>query len=284
MRTAQRADAADLHDRARGAAGRAHHAVAFDVEAVGERLAHRDPLDALASLLDAVGDRLAQIVVDAHDRAAAILHARDQPLLDRRIVRERAVAVEVILGDVEQDADRRIERGREIDLERGALDDVHAPGRRRLEREDGGADVSAELRVVVRAREEMRDQRRGGRLAVGAGDRDERRVRRGAAPLAAEQLDVADHLDRGIAREADGPVRRRMSERHAGRQHQRVDPAPVDAAQIGNRNAGGARLLDARFGIVPSHHIGTAGEQRACAGKPGRAEPEQRDLLSGEAW
>ena len=40
----------------------------------------------------------------------------------------RAVAVEMILGDVEQDADRRIERGRKIDLEGRALDDMHAPG------------------------------------------------------------------------------------------------------------------------------------------------------------
>src|ERR1051325_1895783 len=98
---------------------------------------------------------------------------------------------------------------------------MYAPGRWRLEREDRGADVAAELRVVVRAGEQMRDQCRGGRLAVGAGDRDERRVRRDAAALAAKQLDVADDLDRGVAREADGPVRRRMSERHAGREHQR---------------------------------------------------------------
>ena len=156
------------------------------------------------------------------------------------------------------------------------------PGAGGCEREDRGADIAAELRVVVRACEEMRDQRRGGGLAVGAGDRDERRVRRGAAPLAAEQLDVADHLDRGVAREADGPVRRRMGERHAGREHQRGDPAPVDAAQIGDRNAGGARLLDARLGVVERHHIGAAGQQRARAREPGRAEAEQRDLLPGE--
>ena len=90
----------------------------LDVDAVGERPAHRDAHHALAGALDAVGDRLAPVVVDADDRGAVALHARDQPLLDRRVVRKRAVAVEMVLGDVEQDADRGIERGREIDLDR----------------------------------------------------------------------------------------------------------------------------------------------------------------------
>ena len=67
----------------------------------------------------------------------------------------------------------------------------------------------------------MRDQRRRRGLAIGAGDRDERRIRRDAATLAAEQLDIADHLDGGVARETHGPVRRRMGERHARREHQR---------------------------------------------------------------
>jgi hypothetical protein len=59
------------------------------------------------------------------------------------------------------------------------------------------------------------------------------------APLAAEQLDVADHLDGGLVRQIDDPVRRRMGQRHAGREHQRGDLRPVDGAQIGGRNAGG---------------------------------------------
>ena len=37
MRAAQRADAADVDDRARGAARRAHHTIAFDVEAIAQR-------------------------------------------------------------------------------------------------------------------------------------------------------------------------------------------------------------------------------------------------------
>ena len=87
---------------------------------------------------------------------------------------------------------------------------------------------------MAAAGEEMRGERRGGRLAVGAGDGDERRVRRMAPPLAAEQLDVADHLDGGRAREPHRPVRRRMRERHAGREHQRGNGRPVGVAQVGS--------------------------------------------------
>ncbi len=71
---------------------------------------------------------------------------------------------------------------------------------RRLQRQDRGADIAAHLGVEAGTAHQMRDQRRGSRFAVGAGDGDERRVRRVAAPLAAEQLDVADHLDAGLAR------------------------------------------------------------------------------------
>ena len=206
----------------------------------------------------------------------------DQPLLDRRVILQRAVAVEMVFGDVEQDADRGIEARREIDLERRALDHMHAPLRRRLQREDRGADIAAELHVVVRRAEQMRHQRRRRGLAVGSGDRHERRIGRGLAPLAAEQLDVADHLHRRVARQAHGPVRRRMGERHAGREHQRGNPAPVDVAQIRDRNAGRPRLLDARLGVVERHDIRAAGEQRARARDPRGAEAEQRDLLAGE--
>ena len=72
-----------MRDRARGAARGAHDLLGLDIEPVGERPAHRDAHDALAGALDAVGGRLAPVVVDADDRGAVRLHAGDQPLLDR---------------------------------------------------------------------------------------------------------------------------------------------------------------------------------------------------------
>ena len=71
--------------------------------ASGRRTETRTTLAAVP--LDAVGGRLAPVVVDADDRGAVALHAGDQPLLDRGVVLHGAVAVEMVRRDVEQDAD-----------------------------------------------------------------------------------------------------------------------------------------------------------------------------------
>src|SRR6267142_6121196 len=133
--------------------------------------------DRIAGPFDAVGGSLAPAVVDVDNGGAAVLHARDQALLDGGVVRQRPVAIEVILGDVEQDPDRGIERRRKVDLVGRDFDHVYASDARRLEREDGGADIAAELNVMAGAGEEMRAERRRGRFPVGAGDGDERRLR-----------------------------------------------------------------------------------------------------------
>jgi hypothetical protein len=135
----------------------------------------------------------AEAIVDADDRGAACLHAGDKALLHRSVMREGAVTVDVVLAYIEQDTDGGIERGREVDLVGRHLDDVDAARARRFQRQDRGADIAAHLGVVAGDLCEMRNQRGRGRLAVGAGDRDERRVGRVTATLAAEQLDIADH-------------------------------------------------------------------------------------------
>ena len=81
---------------------------------------------------------------------------------------------------------------------------------------------------------------------------------------------------------ATDPVRRRMRQRHAGRQHQRRDARPIDLAQIGGRNAGAGRLRDGLGVVVPADDVGAAGEQRARARQPRAAQAEHRDLLSGK--
>ena len=219
-----------------------HDGLALDIDAVGQRILHRDPHHALAGLLEPVGDVAAPAVVDADDGGALRLHAGDQPLLHRGVVLERAVAVEVVLADVEQDADGRIERGREIDLVGRHLDHVDAARARRLQRQDRGADIAAHLRVVAGDLQQMRDQRGGGRFAVGAGDGDERRVRRVTPALAAEQFDVADHLDAGLRAPSapssaapDGSAARRASA-SAPRN------SPRHRAQIGGDETGLRRL------------------------------------------
>jgi len=156
------------------------------------------------------------------------------------------------------------------------------PAARRLEREDRCADVAATLGGIAGRGEQMGDERRRRRLAIGAGDGDERRVGRDRPALAAVKLDVADHLDGGIAREPDRPVGRRMGERHAGREHERGNARPFDTAQVLDRKtlAGRFRRLAGR--IVAGDHPGAAGLQRAAHGEAGRAEAEHRKGASGK--
>ena len=65
------AGAGQPRDFRRGAAGRLQDAVAVDIHAVSERLAHRHADHALTGLLGAVGDAAAPAVVDADHRGAA---------------------------------------------------------------------------------------------------------------------------------------------------------------------------------------------------------------------
>ena len=188
----------------------------------------------------------------------------------------------MILGKVDQDADRRIETRREIDLERRAFDDVHPARVRRLQRQDRRADIAAKLGVAAGAGCEMGDERRGGRFAVGAGDGDEGRVRRMDAALAAEQLDIADHFDPIAAGEASRPMRRRMGKRHAGRKHQRRDPAPVGGLEVAGRDSGACGMDDAVGVVIPADHFRSPRHERTRRAEPRTAEAEDRDLAPGE--
>ena len=195
---------------------------------------------------------------------------------------ERAVTIDVIFADIQQDADRGIERRRKVDLVRRHLDHMDAAGARRLQRQDGGADIAAHLGVVAGHAHQMCDQRGGGRFAVGAGDRDEGCIRRVTPPLAAEQFDVADHLHAGLARREHSPVRRRMGQRHPRRQHQGGEVRPRHRAQV--------RGDEARFGgfrkpvdtVIAGDHLRAARLQRMAARKPRASEAEHRDRLARE--
>ena len=240
----------------------------------------RDTDHVLAGAVEPVGDVAAPGVIDADDRRALRLHAGDQTLLHRGVMLQRAVAVDMVFADVEQNADRRIERGREIDLVGRHLDHMHPAHPRRLQRQDRGADIAAHLGVVAGNLHQMRDQRCGGRFAVGAGDRHERRLRGMAPPLTAEQFDVADHLDGGLTRHQHAPVRRRMGQRRAGGEDQRGKVRPRHRAQIGGDEAGLCGLGDIVGAVVAGDHFGAAGLQRMTTCESGAAETEHRDRLA----
>jgi hypothetical protein len=210
-------------------------------------------------------------------RRRSTVPRRHEAGLERGVVLHAAVPVEMVGRDVEQHADRGAERRRQLDLERRHLDDVDALGGWRRQLQDGGADVAAHLRIPACGAKNVGDERRGGRLAVGAGDRNERRFRTALRPLAAEKLDIADDLHPGGVRLGDRPMRRGMGQRHARRQH-RAANRPVGTRQIFTVNpprplrrpphvAGGNRRSPQAM----------AGRQRTCRDEDRHAAGKCRD-------
>src|SRR6516162_1199929 len=104
----------------------------------------------LAGLREPSRNVLTPLVVEADNGAALLRHAGDQALLYCGIVFHRAMPIEMVLGEVDQDPDRWIERRRKIDLIGRALDYVRAIRTRRRQGENGGANVAAELRIHAR--------------------------------------------------------------------------------------------------------------------------------------
>ena len=162
------------------------------------------------------------------------------------------MAIEVVGRDVDQQADARRKRRRKVDLIGRALDDMDAARDGRRQIENRHANVAAHRYVAPRLLQHMGDQRGGGRFAVGAGDGDERRVGRSRVTLAHEELDVADDRNPGLIREVDRPMRLGMSERHAGREHEHLEAAPVGLREIDQRNTRGGSALTGRGAVVPA--------------------------------
>jgi hypothetical protein len=175
------------------------------------------------------------------------------------------MAVEVVGRDVEENADRRLQGGRELDLEGGHLDHVATVRGRRLKRQHRGADVAAHLHVAARRCEDVRREGGRRRFAVGAGDGDERRLGCDPRALAGVKLNVADDLHVGCPGLAHDPVRLGMGERHARRQHQGGEAAPVGGRQVLHRDAGVCGRLASRGAVVAGHDLGPAGDQRPAA-------------------
>ncbi len=157
-----------------------------------------------------------------------------------------------------------------------------AIGGERLELEHRLADIAAELHALAGSGQEMGGERGGGRLAVGAGDGNDLAGRTLLRPLAAKQLDVADHLDAGSVRAHDRPIRLRVGQGNAGREHERGKARPVDGREIGQNEPGGQRLGPALLVVVPGEHIGAAGFERAHGGDAAQAQALDRYVAAGK--
>ena len=277
---AQRADALQEGDAAVTPLDRFHQAGAVGEITVGQRQPLGDADDLISGLFQPVGDLGAIDVVDADDCRIA---AGNQPLLDRGVVLHRAVAVEMVGRQVEQDAGGRIDGGRKVDLVRGAFDHVEPVVGQRIKRHDGSADIAAHLGVAPRRLQDMRGERRGRRLSVGPGDRDEGRGRRLQDALTCEEFDVADDFHARAACQFHRPMRLGMRQRHARRQHEARKPAPVGRPQVARRNARGGGPVHAFRIVVPGEYLGSAFDQGVAGGNPRAAKPEERDLFSGKS-
>ena len=153
-----------------------------------------------------------------------------------------------------------------------------------VERQDRGADIAAELRVVAGRRG------RGARSSAVVVDLPLVPVMatNGASgamtrALAAEQFDVADHLDAGLLRQLDDPVRRR----DGSAARRAPAPAPRSCDQSASRRSAvgmpaASRFRDARRIVVPGDDVGAAGQQRAARSPARAAQAEHGDLFAGK--
>ena len=183
---------------------------------------------------------------------------------------EGAVAVEVVLGEVEQHPGVGREALGVLELERRRL----ADDRRRLrqpaigERGERRPDVAHDLRGQARRAVQVADQLDRGRLAVGAGDRDQLV---GHEPPA--DLELPDHGQPRLARrDDDGRLRR-----HAGALDHRADRRRA-ARPRASRRGPRRRPPRAPRAARPNRPRVAAGDRRAAAAQRER----HRDAGAGE--
>ena len=172
MRAAQTADAGELRHRIGFAGARANDAGAVRVEAIAQWPGNRHTHDIAAGALEAIGGVACVDVVDADHRGAVLLDLGHQQGLERGVILHAAVTVQMIGRYVQENADGGAQRRRQIDLVGRDFEHVTAAGCERLQRQRGDADIAAHLRIAAGMIDQMRDQRRGGRFAVGAGNRN----------------------------------------------------------------------------------------------------------------
>ena len=139
----------------------------------------------------------------------------------------------MVRRDVEEDADRRLQARREVDLKRRHLNDMDAVVRGRRKRQDRRADVAAHLHVAAGLAQDVGDSAVVVDLPLvpvmatnGASGARFARSRQNSSMSPMISTPAA-------FREPRRPVRLGMGQRHAGREDQRGKARPVGGAKIG---------------------------------------------------
>ncbi len=179
----------------------------------------------------------------------------------RGVVVHGGVPVQMVFGDVEHHPGLGSQRRRPVQLKAGQLDGQHVGGLMQHV-QHGAADVAAQAAVHARGDEHGVQHRRGGGLAVGAGDGQPAPRRAVMAGLVEPpgQLDVAP--DRHTGGRGGGGHRRGRRETGAG----------DNQGVVSDVLCGGGRILGCRagFGEMP------AGGRVVVAQGRRRAQPAQR--------
>ena len=224
-------------------------------------------------------DGAARLIVDADQCDFGLRH---QPFLDRRVARKVAMPIEMVGRYVDQESHAGRKRGRKIDLIGRTLDDMDPPCRGGRQIENRHADVAAHRDFAPGLLQHMGDERRGGRFAIGAGDRDKRRAWRPGAALTDKEFDVADDWNPRGVRKIDGPVRLWVGQRHTRRKHKHPEISPVGMSEIDERDAPVGGALASGRAVVPGGHFGAAGDQRPRGRQPRAAKAEESDALPAQ--
>ena len=196
----------------------------------------------------------------------------------------RAVAVEMIRRQIDQDADRW---GRATARDRSDRTSTRSHGRGLA---CGGSSdriavpilppICASLPGVA---QQMCDQRRGRRFAVGAGDGDERRCR--ARDARVRGRTARCRRSPRLPPRAQAPPTNAAPDASAARRASAPAPRCSTSRSGANRRCGSrpARLRAILLGIVvPGDDFGAAGAQGVAARQAGAAETEDRDRFTGE--
>ena len=182
----------------------------------------------------------------AHPSIATIqhLHARralgtsKDSCLGRGVLVEIDVAIEMIIGDVEDRGRRRIQGLRGLQLKTGKLqhpDPRQGIGVLRIHKGRQGrrGNIAGDADGLARGAQQMPRQCGGGGLAIGAGDRQHRHGTKATQRLG-EQLDLADHRNAGGAR----VNHHHQTTRQSRRKNQQIDAVEQHLVELAGSKVG----------------------------------------------